>query len=230
VAMKNHYSGHKHGLLPESLAYTEVRERKSFPSVTQLISVEPRVCSLGGGRSNLVFQIQNWVLYTYSAGMVTTMSLEDDIRICKHLYLRRSAQEYFARYPDSDITDKFKHLACRVCGIEYDIALRDYGAEGKAIVVTKWVDLGAGLEWSDPTWTRITNDSRYCPPVRSSRRTWQLFLDAICLQEQFSLPNGRTTSRNHACLMEKQYRNWIFRSNDTLYWSIPIPGLHSNVN
>jgi hypothetical protein len=81
VAMKNHYSGHKHGLLPESLAYTEVSKSESFPLVTQLISAEPRICSLGGGRSILVFQVQNWVLYPYSADMKRAMSLRPDIRL-----------------------------------------------------------------------------------------------------------------------------------------------------
>jgi hypothetical protein len=233
MAIQNHYNGHKHGLLPESLAYTEVNERESFPLVTQLISVEPRVCSLGGGRSTLVFQVQKWVLYKYSADMIKAMSLEHDIRVCKHLCLDRNAKEYFAWFDsDSDITDEFKRLACQVCGIEFQLALRDCGKKGKAIVVTKWVDLGAGLEWNDPTWTPITAyNSRYSGPDRSSRRTEQLFLYAMCLKEKVNFPIERTTSRNHACLMEKRYRNsMVVRVDDTVYWSTPIPGLHSNVN
>ncbi|KAL3445293.1 hypothetical protein BJX65DRAFT_297033 [Aspergillus insuetus] len=216
VAMKNHYNGHKHGLLPESLAYTEVNERESFPLVTQLISVDSRVCSLGGGPSTLVFQVQNWVLYKYSADMIKAMSLEHDIIVCKHLCLDRSAKDYFAWFDsDSNITDGFKHLACQVCGIEFQLALRDCGTEGKATVVTKWVDLGAGLEWNDPT----------------SRRTEQLFLYSMSLQEKVNFPIEHTTSRNHACLMEKRYRNWmVVRVDDPLYWSTSIPGLHSNVN
>ena len=46
-----------------------------------------------------------------------------------------------------------KQWSCEVCGTEYQSNIVNYGSEGTAYVVTKWMDLGRG--WNqDQDWDR----------------------------------------------------------------------------
>ncbi|KAL3468078.1 hypothetical protein BJX64DRAFT_246838, partial [Aspergillus heterothallicus] len=122
------------------------------------------------------------------------MSSENYIQVCGHYLLDRSVGDYFdeiVQLPgggtQTDTIARFDELMCPVCGVEFQISIQNCGLQGKAVVVTRWMDLGAGLELNDPKWLRITKDNtfngQYCAPILSSRRIWRMFLHALGLMD-----------------------------------------------
>src|SRR5271169_361507 len=58
-------------------------------------------------------------------------------------------------------------LQCQFCYMGFEIDIRDLGIRGTALVVTRWVNLGAGLTLCDKKWRshHATDDSlvQFCP-------------------------------------------------------------------
>jgi hypothetical protein len=52
---------------------------------------------------------------------------------------------------------------CWYCPTEYQIDVKVFDGRGPALVVTKWMDLGAGREPSDPKWRSHLLDKNYRP-------------------------------------------------------------------
>ncbi|PYH75679.1 hypothetical protein BO82DRAFT_259034, partial [Aspergillus uvarum CBS 121591] len=41
-----------------------------------------------------------------------------------------------------------------LCEVEFQIFHEDCGQDGKAVIMTKWLDLGAGMNLEDPKWKK----------------------------------------------------------------------------
>ncbi|TVY91759.1 hypothetical protein LAWI1_G003880 [Lachnellula willkommii] len=50
-------------------------------------------------------------------------------------------------------------LCCPYCCMDYMLDAIDFGERGSAVLVTRWVDLGAGLDPSDAKWQNHINGS-----------------------------------------------------------------------
>ncbi|KKK14777.1 hypothetical protein AOCH_004187 [Aspergillus ochraceoroseus] len=224
--MKNHYHGHPHGRAVERLAYTEVMDWKFYPATTTLLSVEGRVCSLDEERSTLVLQIQNWVLFHDDPDVNTVMSTLGNIWICRHNRLDCNASGFDIRSAIQtrgfrlEKSNTFECMGCPICGIEFQFDLRDCGTDGKAVLVTKWLDLGAGLGFNDPKWKRIIPDileyRERRQLITSSGDIGRLFRDASCIEGQASNP----TERNQSYLMGKRYRRLMSPKLGNMYWAL----------
>lgn len=165
LAMKRHHHGPGHGISTESLSFTEVqisRDEDEAGRVTTLLSVEARICP---EPTSLCLRIQHWALVS-SPKRDTIHSRTEFVEICAHitarspelsqlveskLKLRRTGPEYRA---GADVTK------CRFCNTDFQVEIKDFGDEGLALVVTKWLDLGPGLTPMDTRWrVHLARDS-----------------------------------------------------------------------
>ncbi|KAL4762778.1 uncharacterized protein BDW70DRAFT_158385 [Aspergillus foveolatus] len=223
AAMKNHYHGpeHQEGVTADSLAYTEVsRNLLLNPAVTTLLSVEGRVCPLdeagdGASTSSLVLQVQSLALFHDSLDMDTVISGVSHVPICPHGQIRhviadtasaRACGLYFNK------SELIKHMCCWTCGVEFRL--------NTAVVVTKWAELGAGLDMEDPKWKRLTTEEH--AHGRSTITTapgtvLQLFRDAS--QDQ-GWESDRT-ERNGTLLVMEKYRRLLHERGGIFYSSVP---------
>lgn len=227
ASMKNHYHGQTHGITAESLAYTEVMHWRFRPTVTTLLSVEGHVCSLDRDGPTLVLQVQNWVLFHDKPDTDTIMSTFSHILVCQHEKLGHNAQRFYTRFatenrgPCLEKDDTVQYRRCARCRVEFQFAFRDCGADGTAIVVTKWLDLGAGfkLDINDPKWTLIkayeVDGIEKCGGRFAA--SWRLFHGISSFQGQV----GHSTDRNQAYYLEgKQYRRLMYPRLGGVYWSL----------
>ncbi|KAL4956730.1 hypothetical protein BDW69DRAFT_192183 [Aspergillus filifer] len=217
AVMKNYYNGHISGLTVESLAYTEVISPLSRPEFTWLLSVDGRICPTGGKESTLILQAQNWLLFHGEPNIDKIMSHLRSTYTCFHQALIYSFQDLYMRPTvQGQAFDQIsacgpKHLYCPFCGIEYRIDFQDCETDGNAIVITKWLDLGAGLDADDPKWKRITAKVTALFDIngakRSSGELAKLFRNASHIQDKESDP----TDRNMGYLIDKQYRRCMYK-------------------
>ncbi|KAL4964522.1 uncharacterized protein BDV14DRAFT_200806 [Aspergillus stella-maris] len=237
AVMKNHYHGHMHGIKAESLAYTEVQNSPVNPDVTTLLSYEARVCSPDTTNSTLLLQTQTWVLYHAKPNLHAILTtLASKAYICRHQCATQPLDKIDVRQSvpggafDQLSRADSHHLLCMECFIEYRIDFQRCGSEGDAIVVTKWLDLGAGLNPDDPEWKRIADakpkdipTTFYYPsrnPSYDVARTWgplsRLFRDASRVQAQ----KVDAMDRNRGYLLDKQYRGWMYLDHRAMYTSV----------
>ncbi|KAJ8063861.1 hypothetical protein OCU04_007716 [Sclerotinia nivalis] len=108
-------------------------------------------------RSELVIRSQLWTLLPRCRrdNFVEKLPYTSFYPICRHLGL--------TRFPAFILPLKPKHLAnvqmqkirmCCECWTDYVIDAVDYGESGMAIRITKWQNLGAGLDIKDEKWRR----------------------------------------------------------------------------
>ncbi|EHA18453.1 hypothetical protein ASPNIDRAFT_37944 [Aspergillus niger ATCC 1015] len=177
AVLQNYKCGGQYGINAESLAYTEVVDYPQQPAISTLLSVEGRVCTPAGARQtpSLVLQIQHWVLF-HDLEMVSGNDLDvlisvlAKLSICNWLSAGRGKigddiqsairQRGFC-WDEASIAEGY--MRCSHCGVEFQIALRDCGGDGKAVVITKWLDLGAGMDIEDPKWKKATFNSMIEP-------------------------------------------------------------------
>ena len=141
LAMQRHRLGSEYGIPPESFAYTEVQRignsHTHFNSTT-LFSVEARICPQPLG---LYLRTQLWILFH-------TAQCKGSFRICDHI-----SQYPFGQFllPRLNHTRSQTNIStCLECNMDLQVKIEEVTNEGPAIVVTKWIDLGAGLCPMDP--------------------------------------------------------------------------------
>jgi hypothetical protein len=150
LAMKRHFCGPAHGISTESLAYVEILPSSLYP-LTALLSVDAQICH--GPR--LCLRIQSWSLVKDFAPSSFT-----NVLICYHLYAG-SAPAVELIQSEWDICESRSEkpsdpniYQCSICGIDYQIEVVDCDSKGTALIITKWLDLGSGLDPNDPGWKR----------------------------------------------------------------------------
>ncbi|EEP75968.1 predicted protein [Uncinocarpus reesii 1704] len=131
LVMARHYQGPAYGLPLDMLSYTEVKAHTEpdGAKVTILLSFDARICSRS---ASLCLRNQQWIL----------------LRPQHKLPVKPGPVEL------SDVLDNTPSpvLACSFCDMHFQLDKCDLGDETKAIVITKWLDVGAGLTILDPKW------------------------------------------------------------------------------
>ncbi|RDK47539.1 hypothetical protein M752DRAFT_299433 [Aspergillus phoenicis ATCC 13157] len=173
AVLQNYKCGGRYGINAESLAYTEVVDYPQQPAIPTLLSVEGRVCTPTGAHQipSLVLQIQHWVLFhdlefVSDNDLDVLISVLTKLSICNWLSAGRGKigddvqsairQRGFC-WDEASVAEGY--MWCSHCGVEFQIALRDCGGDGKAVVITEWLDLGAGMDIEDPKWKKATFNS-----------------------------------------------------------------------
>ncbi|GKZ92702.1 hypothetical protein AnigIFM59636_005440 [Aspergillus niger] len=227
----NYKCGGRYGINAESLAYTEVVDYPQQPAITTLLSVEGRVCTPAGARQipSLVLQPQHWVLF-HDLEMVSDNDLDvlisvlAKLSVCNWLSAGRGKigdviqsairQRGFC-WDEASIAEGY--MRCSHCGVEFQIALRDCGGDGKAVVITKWLDLGAGMDIEDPKWKKATFNSMIEPiyeradAMSSTGEVRRLFCGT-------SDQSSDLTPRNRSYLMARRYRWAMWRYSGSMYY------------
>ncbi|KAL4878475.1 hypothetical protein BJY04DRAFT_221197 [Aspergillus karnatakaensis] len=237
VAMKNHLKGGTQGITVQSLAYTEVMDGFSDPRVTELRSVEARVCALEPGqedgevKSTLILQVQTWVLFHSGSDKGLVDSILDVTKICAHKRVGSVVRRRCGANLDVDLHSEGLVLGqqcCSACGVEFRIDLRACQDKGRAVVVTKWVDLGAGFDLDDPKWRRALScpnwEERY-QVTTAPGDVARMFHGAGSIGSLDSV----LTERNRAYLIGEQYRRSLHRNTLPFYSSVPRPSLEVEI-
>ncbi|RAL12769.1 uncharacterized protein BO97DRAFT_451452, partial [Aspergillus homomorphus CBS 101889] len=233
AVMQNHdRGGGRYGINADSLAYTEVVDYPEDPARTTLLSVEGRICTPVGAHPtpSLVLQMQQWVLF-HDIDIVSGRSLDVLISRIKYLSICCKHTLGSAEVENSirsgirqqgfclEVPAAAKFLQCSLCGVEFQIALCDCGKDGKAVILTKWLDLGVGMDVEDPKWKKATLSFAQCilepsDVIVSSGDVRRLFCES---SEQESDP----TMRNKSYLEGRRYRRVMVRDLYSRYGLFP---------
>jgi hypothetical protein len=138
-------------------------------------------------------------------------------RLCRHQFFGTLQERLaFAIYAPGFRRDPYRAawvLECPRCGVEFQLDLRDCGGEGRAVVVTKWLDLGSGLTHDDPRLLALASrDLRGLDtiesPVASPGLARRRYHAASVHEGQVS----DITERNYRYLAEREYKRELSTS------------------
>lgn len=187
AALQNYYRGGRYGISAETLAYTEVVDYIKNPARTTLLSVEGRVCTPAGGACptpSLVLQIQQWLLLHD-----VDIGSDWDAKVSYWVLMNQNICGS-QTLGTSEIMDEIRHIIrqrgfcldgpstaakcmqCSACGVEFETTLRDCGKDGKAVITTKWLDLGPGIDIKDPRWRKKASPMFHDPEYMHSLPMW----------------------------------------------------------
>jgi len=150
--MKRFYHGPKSGISTDSLSYTQVCHypvRSVYPDMIWLFSREAQICPeplglhvrmqdilLARTRDQLLFdQSNNWRW--------------DPFEICMHFRLLEFVTPTVKSLKNGEMAS-FAHI-CHMCNIDCHIEIVEFDSK-IALIMTRWVNLGAGLTQEDPWW------------------------------------------------------------------------------
>ncbi|KAB8201506.1 hypothetical protein BDV34DRAFT_216281 [Aspergillus parasiticus] len=225
LAMKRHHCGPEHGVSTDSLAYVEIQLLQN--SITTLVSFDVQIVRA----SSLCLRIQTWML-----GKELPSKLVEEKWICAHISMGDhhifeivraawdAAMESSPGRPP--VLDTHR---CVACGLDYQIDATTCGTAGIALIVTKWLDLGPGLDPTDVRWTRHLIGSL-------SLRKHDMTTFNSDVRSQFEretvVPLDDLTGRNRSLLEDSGYVRktdwwyngcWILQANKRLPWLYPRP-------
>jgi hypothetical protein len=156
LAMKRHHYGFDHGISLDSLSHTEVEECifEEYSSTT-LLSVDARIAS-----DELLMRSQQFIILPTDERDKLLSHMLRVCDICGHIWdyrengelweLIKCSLDYF--HGKQTWSTSAGTLQCQYCYMDFEIAIRDLGMHGTALVVTRWINLGAGLPPYDNKW------------------------------------------------------------------------------
>ena len=177
LAMKRRHYGLDHGISLDSLSHTEVEERnfKEYCSTT-LLSVDARIAS-----EELLMRSQQCIILPTDKRDKFLSPILPVQTLCRHIWdgqeddrLRELIKCSLDHLGDKRTCSTcMGTLQCQYCYMDFEIDIRDLGMRGTALVVTRWINLGAGLTPHDKKWRshHVVDDSPvpFCPgSIRSS--------------------------------------------------------------
>ena len=228
LAMRRHYLGPGYGISADALAFVQVEEppggnesKRRKERRTILFSADARVLT---EPARLGLRIQRWtVLHT----RVLELAVERAkcVGVCHHhnageremsQLITSSLKEHLAEESAEDggapREPKPKRRICRSCKFVYQLEVLDTDSDGLAIVITQWLDLGAGLTPLDPKWkfrARFTYEDDGIDHAGDSERCRLGFEN-----EDGGLNQHALTRRNASCLSLQQYRKTMDQRDD----------------
>ena len=234
LAMERHRRGPNFGISPESLAFIEVhvsRRTRDPEPVTTLLSVDARMCS--EEQPSLCLRIQQWVLISVSEFDKILHAL-DYLKICDHIP-KSNLSELSEAIGSASNSHKEIGLPtrndselskCDFCDMDYQIDIKDMDDKERALVITRWVDLGAGLKSLDHGWTARSGQSR--PEEGLIRSAGDIRLR---FESQSGLSQNSLTHQNSSLLTAGTFKKamdpwgiskWILQAGERLPWWYPF--------
>ncbi|PIG84241.1 F-box domain protein [Aspergillus arachidicola] len=209
----------------DSLAYVEIQLLQN--SITTLVSFDVQIVRA----SSLCLRIQTWIL-----AKELPSKLVEEKWICVHISMgdphileivRAAWDSAMESSPGRrPVLDTYRCVACR---LDYQIDATTCGTAGIALIVTKWLDLGPGLDPTDVRWTRHLIGSL-------SLRMQEMATLNSDVRSQFEretvFPLDDLTGRNRSLLEDRGYVRktdwwyngcWILQANKRLPWLYPRP-------
>ncbi|KAF5873389.1 putative f-box domain protein [Botrytis fragariae] len=147
LATKQHRSGIDIGFPLEAFRHQEVTHDQST-NITSLLSVDARFVS-----NELLLRSQIWILVPQSRKDRTNENLGHgglSTRVCKHS--ERYSLEFMVSELVRSTSSRTRTAQCHQCWMDLGIRRKHCGDAGTAIIITKWINLGAGLDPNDGKW------------------------------------------------------------------------------
>lgn len=220
LAIKQHHCGRDIGFPLEAFRYLEV-DYTCAQQKTTLLSVDAQIVS-----NEFLMRSQTWILLPWSRRNEYVDGLSDtglSFDICMH-----QRDGYMRKNPVSDLIEsRLDHLEvqekcvtqtmqCPYCWIDYEIDAIDFGDQGFAIVVTRWINLGAGLDAADTKWR-----SHFTRPVAGLAKPYHSRAQGeirLGFESQAELPLDEFTADNKMKLFSRRYNSVWRRGSDGLEW------------
>jgi hypothetical protein len=158
--MRRFRHGPRFGISTEALAHTQVQQ---YPKkMTFLFSIDAHICSISTSEpAQFMLRIQeilsvprrkDYFLYPESRRLHPTPA----IFVCEHIYGYDLADLIDPVIKDCQTGTEApsSSFACGWCNTNFRIEICDYYRTNRALVVTKWMNLGAGFTPDDTHWVR----------------------------------------------------------------------------
>ncbi|KAI4127532.1 MAG: hypothetical protein LQ347_004563 [Umbilicaria vellea] len=219
LAMKRHHHGPGHGISTESLSFTEVevsRDEDEADRVTTLLSVEARICP---EPMSLCLRIQHWALVS-STMRDMIRSKTKFVTICDHITTHSSEisqlgeSELKPRRTESEYRAGPDVSKCRFCNTDFQVEIKDFGDEGLALVVTKWLDLGSGLTPMDTRWRVHLGRDRDA----EIGALGEAGIVRLRFESERGLTQDALSCQNASYLRQKRFMNAMDRWNDCTWF------------
>lgn len=155
LAMRQHRSGIDIGFPLRAFQHLEMKYNRMHQKST-LLSIDAQIT-----QNDLLMRSQTWVSIPWSQRDGYLDRLVDDLHrdICKHtnsglLGAHLTAKLVKSRLAQLEAQEEIRPqtLQCPECWMEHELDIADLGTRGFAILITKWVNLGSGLDFRDPKW------------------------------------------------------------------------------
>ncbi|KAM0183341.1 hypothetical protein ACHAPC_006611 [Botrytis cinerea] len=147
LAMKQHRSGIDIGFPLEAFRHLEIKYNQRTRKTT-LISVDARFAA-----NELLLRSQTWILLPRSQKDRTAEELAKhrmSVRFCRH-----SDSDSLGLIVSQLVRSKLSHtptLQCNCCWTDFVVRLKHCGERGIAVIITRWINLGTGLNPEDLKW------------------------------------------------------------------------------
>ena len=244
LAMRRYRFGPIAGIHPESLSYTQIRfylhplrtipwfPPKISPFIPTLFSIEAQICSEPLG---LHIRMQDIILFDrWEDSKVVPESNPISIyNICLHIKLSSKISDldtlnaYLVHSSFLAGTRKDPHInyTCSRCNTVCLIEISPI--ESKiALIMTRWINLGPGLDHEDPLW-RIRVSWSSAPRPEQLPQSMMTKNPRFCYENQDPGPLERLQIRNLSYLTKGKYQKPkpFIRLNRVMGWYIPYQEL-----
>lgn len=230
--------GPQFGIDTEALSYTQVFEKRR--EITSLFSVDAEVCLDRSKpkddlfarappefvlRTQQIFSsprrnhhlIYNDPLFCHSG----------DYFICTHIdhhperlgrLIRRIVRSCRAgkKAPSSS-------WICEWCKTSFCIEVCDYDIKMRALIITRWMNLGAGLSPDDPKWVRFRESGRYYRWSVKAEPTYDRSNARILFEKSSTCPLDAFSFHNLSYLKDQRYKKVMRKPLASFYrdlWSL----------
>lgn len=214
LAMRRYRFGPMSGINPESLSYTQVRFYRHplrvipccyppavSPFIPTLFSIESQICPEPLG---LYTRMQDIILFdTWEDSKVVPESNPIGIyKICFHATLSSKMSDLDAL---KDGKDSHIDYTCSRCNTVCVIEILQVEPESKiALIMTRWVNLGPGLDHEDPLW-RICVGWSSAPRPEQLPQSMMTKSSRLCYENQSPEPLEELRFSNLSYLTEGKY-------------------------
>ncbi|KAK2798000.1 hypothetical protein FQN50_008996 [Emmonsiellopsis sp. PD_5] len=175
--MKGYVQGLEHGISAESLSYIEAcsgpNAHCTTPEIsfTTLLSVDARISC----EPSLCLRLQNWALAKPKTAGMFVDHIEGFMGLCPHINIQTYRQHILKMMSEAmQPADRPPPtlFTCGECCMDFRFQVVYFSEEGFALIVTKWLDLGAGKDPTDVKWKRhvdttVSNPETNPAPGRS---------------------------------------------------------------
>lgn len=152
--MRRHHYGPEFGISTEAISFTQVQLHPTWKTST-LFSVDAQICS---EPASLCLRIQQMMyMKGHQPALVSSLAssrLPTTTWFCGHFFkykLDCICSDLLVAYSEGKRAPSSDHT-CRECRAEFLIGIHKHKGD-LALVITKWINLGAGSTPDDPQWS-----------------------------------------------------------------------------
>jgi hypothetical protein len=218
LAMKQHYCGTDIGFPLQAFQHLEVEDDQTQQKITMLY-VDAQIIS-----NELLMRSQTWILLPWSRrdeflDELANKCLSNDI--CVHTRLgplKKNVVSDLVRSRLDQLVAREKcrtqTLQCPYCWMDYVLDAIDFGERGFAILLTRWINLGAGLDSADPKWkSHIT--VRMARGIHHPHHPGDI---RTGFEDQAEVSVEELTADNRLKLFSRRQNKLVCRGSDGLVW------------